>query len=120
MGDKVGVAYSVVILGDVVYLAGDSARARPLLEEGRAIAQELHDREHLAETLQSLALLALDEGDLQSADALVRASWALRQEFGERPGILAGLEIIAALKAARGQWTRAARLLGAADALREA
>ncbi len=75
-------------LGHVAELEGDDATARPLMEQGLALAQDAGDTRHTAGVLNSLGRIAHRQGDHVEALSFARRSLALARE--------AGLELMAA------------------------
>jgi tetratricopeptide (TPR) repeat protein len=124
LGDRRGIAYSLINLGIVAREQGDAARARALQEESLTLFRELDDRRNIAYTLTNLGNLACDQGDFARATLLHQESLALHRELGDKEGIATNLEGMARVATAPDTapevLVRAARLLGAADALREA
>jgi hypothetical protein len=70
--------------------------------------------------VDSLAHLALEQGDLDQAAALYRECLTAFAELENRQAIAGSLEGLAGVLAAQGDPPQAARLFGAAEALREA
>src|SRR5205823_4679731 len=103
LGDRLGIAASLHLLGNIALEERDLATAGSLYQEGLAIRSELGDRWGIAGLLEQLAALACEAEGERSDD---------------EPGGARGAEVAAAGPPAGAR--RAARLFGAAEALREA
>jgi predicted ATPase/transcriptional regulator with XRE-family HTH domain len=71
---------------------GDSAWARPLLEESIKIATELHDKQLIARALLILGSLALSQGDYPAARSYQLDCLKLYKELGNDWGAAAALD----------------------------
>jgi hypothetical protein len=120
LGDRLGMARSLQILGTVALRQGDYTAARAPLEESLLIQRERGDRHGMACSLHELGEVTRAQGDCRTARSLYIESLGVRHELGDKPGILECLEGLAAVNQTQGQPERAARLLGAAVALRQA
>jgi non-specific serine/threonine protein kinase len=104
------------------------------VEESLQVGRELGSKEPVAHALDELRLIAMRQGDWQTARSLPQESLMLWQELGNHWGLAEALEGVAHLVVAHGQalegpgsspsslreaGLRAARLLGAAERLRE-
>lgn len=98
---------------------GDPAPARDLLERAAHGARSAGSERLVARALNQRALLAIEEGDTQTAAALHDEALELQRDLGDVPGIAQTLEDVAGLAAAAGHHEHAARLVGAAEALRQ-
>ena len=100
---------------------GELKVARPLLEEGFAIAKQKGGVTEAVHLALGLARLSIWQGDADAARCLYREGLTLLLEFNVyKEGIAASLEGLAALEAGQGMPQHAVRLWGAAQALREA
>ena len=120
LGDKRGIARSLLNLGLVAYCQGDYSSARSLLEQSLAIQRELGDKRGIALSLLNLGAVSLKEGDLAAARAYLTESFILSLEMGDKPLIAYALEESAKLAHTEQTSERAALLFGAAGALSEA
>ena len=77
-------------------------------------------QQRIASSLNSLADLDLDQGDLASAQALYREALAIGRELGERLRIAFSLEGLAAVFDLLGRAPRAARIVSASSYTRPA
>jgi tetratricopeptide (TPR) repeat protein len=116
-----GVAYGLLLQGELALAMGDAAQATAYLEESLATYQTMNiDRRRMARVARLLGEIALGRG--QSGEALRHFAASLRaaQEGGTLASVAGSLEGLAGGAAAAGQAERALRLAGAAHALREA
>ena len=111
---------SLLSWGGVANTAGDTAAARPLLEECLSVFLERHDPRRANMARSELAHLERYEGHVTLAQALYRQTIIAWEELGNRGAQAHQLECLAFLAQAEGRAERAARLLGAADAARAA
>ena len=91
-----------------------------LIEESLAGAREVGDTWWEAAQLDSLAEMALAQGDLPRAKRLGRESLTLALEIGDRVGVGRCVALLAAAAARRGDPERAGCLWGGLDALEAA
>jgi tetratricopeptide (TPR) repeat protein len=105
-------------LGRLAHARGAYAEAITLLDESRAIQEELGARDRLARVLNDLGLSARRAGEPARALGAHRDSLALFQELRNREGIAECLQRIAGVLIDRGELMRAVRLLAAATSLR--
>jgi non-specific serine/threonine protein kinase len=87
LGDRRGVATSLVNLGFAVLHLGDKDRAAMLRQEVEALRGEPLDRWTLAWLTTFLALAALYESDYERSGALARESLAIYRELGDKRGV---------------------------------
>jgi predicted ATPase/DNA-binding CsgD family transcriptional regulator len=109
------------LLGLMHLECGELEAARPLLEEGWAIAKQKGGVTEAVHLALGLARLSARQGDTTTAHYLYQEGLTLLLEFNVyKEGMAATLEGMAALEAGQGTPRHAVRLLGAAHALREA
>jgi predicted ATPase/DNA-binding CsgD family transcriptional regulator len=87
LGDKRGVATSLVNLGFAALHLGDKERADVLRQEVEALRKEPPDRWTLAWLTTFLGLAAFYEGDYERSGALARESLAIYRELGDKRGV---------------------------------
>jgi predicted ATPase/DNA-binding CsgD family transcriptional regulator len=87
LGDRRGIARSLIGLGEVARARGDYAEARTLDEESLALMRELGDRAGLARVLNSFGALLADLDDHAAARVLYEESLALARALGDRRAI---------------------------------
>jgi predicted ATPase/Tfp pilus assembly protein PilF/DNA-binding XRE family transcriptional regulator len=102
LGDKQGIANSLLNLGLVAYRQGDYGRAAARHEESLKLARDLGDRRGIANSLSNLGHVAYRQGDYGRAAALYEESLALRRDLGDRAGIAECFEGLAVVAAALG------------------
>jgi non-specific serine/threonine protein kinase len=86
LGDRKGVAGSLINLGNVALEQGDYPSARTLYEESLTNWRELGDRTGTATALNNLGIVACDQRDYCSARAFYEESLAIARELGHRGG----------------------------------
>jgi DNA-binding CsgD family transcriptional regulator len=87
LGDRRGVATSLVNLSFAVLHQGDQERAAVLRQEVEALRGESLDRWTLAWLTMFLGLAALYEGDYERSGALATESLAIYRELGDKRGV---------------------------------
>ena len=87
LGDRRGVATSLVNLGFAALHLGDKERAAALRQEVEALRGEPLDRWTLAWLTTFLGLSPLYEGDYERSGALATESLAIYRELGDKRGI---------------------------------
>lgn len=100
------------------YDGDTSARPRTLLEDGLKAARAAGDAWHSVLILDSLAQVAIDHMDIESARSYWHECITIELSLGETLGIPSILEGFARLAGAQSEHQRALRLLGAAAGLR--
>jgi hypothetical protein len=106
-------------LGGAEYAAGNVELARAYRAEGAALARAIGERYTFGLGTVGLALVALEEGDLDEAAAHFKEALVASAELEDSwitPRALSGLASVATRKA---RHRRAARLSGASEAVRE-
>lgn len=86
-GDRVGMAYSLALLGRVTLLQGDNAGAADLLDESVAQFRGTADRWGLAHALDRRAFAARDAGAYEQAEALHSEGLDLRRALDDQQGL---------------------------------
>jgi tetratricopeptide (TPR) repeat protein len=128
IGDRPGIADSLIGLGSVVAEPGGYGAVQALHEEALVIYRETGDRPGIAWLLTDLGLGVYSQGEHALARVYLEESLSLFQEIGSRLGIAYSLEAFASLAATEtqskienpeSQIQRAAQLWGAAERLRE-
>jgi len=95
LGDQQGIAFSLGILGNIVWVRSDPATARFLLEEALALFREVDDQEYAAYSLFSLGLVARSQGEYAKACVLFKESVAIHRGLGNKRGIAHSLSQLA-------------------------
>ena len=119
IGIEQGVAYSLVLLGQLALQKGDPTTARPLLEKSVALLRELVIPGSLVESLSVLAKVCATQRDDRVARAHYEESVAIAGQIDDKVNMSTSLEGLANVVAAQGELVWAARLWGATEALRE-
>ncbi len=84
----------LVRAGRFLHALGASKEAKPLIEEGLALARELGDAREIAFALTSLGEVISFFGEHSAAEAFLREALDLYREVGYRPGIAAALNAL--------------------------
>jgi predicted ATPase/DNA-binding CsgD family transcriptional regulator len=118
VGDQVGIAQALTVLGLHEEFTSNFEEARAAFEESLAIAQEIGDRLREAISLNNLSDIYLEDGDAEIAQELLKDAIKIEVAIGHTPIYAAGnITSLAGPALALGQPRRAMVLLGAADAL---
>jgi DNA-binding CsgD family transcriptional regulator len=89
LGDEAGLAESLLILANIVALAGDTAEATALAAESLAIRRQRDDRVGTAWAMEVLGLMLMFQADFGAARGHFEAALALRN--GQRDNIVDAL-----------------------------
>ncbi len=108
-------AWALSFLGEAPDIVGIE-RAESAAREALSIFRQLGNDWGQANTLQLLAIFALDRGDVTQSGQLLAESIAVRRAIGERFGAVEGLVSAAAILARSDRYDAAARFIGAAEA----
>jgi predicted ATPase/DNA-binding CsgD family transcriptional regulator len=112
LGDKEGIASSIVYLGFVAVLGQRTdVPLASLLEEATRLKPELEDRRTVANLLVLEGLVALGRGDLEQAVALNEGGLALFREVSDVLGVVACLTNIGLVMLAQDEYERSATML---------
>jgi len=112
LGDKEGIALSIVMLGSVAVMGQrDDIPVEALIEEGALLRPEVEDRRTVAGLLDIEGGAALARGDLERAVELWEETLALYREVGDVLGIVACHTNLGLVKLAQGDYERSAALL---------
>jgi DNA-binding NarL/FixJ family response regulator len=120
VGYKRNIGLSVLFLAMVVFLQGDVARARSLLEESLVLFKEVGERGRIAEVFSFHGLISFSQSDYATARARLQESLQISLELDYKWDIAGCLEGLAAVVAAQGEPVRAVWCMSASQALREA
>jgi predicted ATPase/DNA-binding CsgD family transcriptional regulator len=107
VGDKQGIAFSLLNLGDHALGQGPYEQARPLLEESLALYRELGDQWGIAMVLNNLGLEKWSQGDHEGARVLFEESLALSREVQDEIRIAVALHNLGNLARYQGDYQRA-------------
>jgi tetratricopeptide (TPR) repeat protein len=120
LGDKWGIGWNLLDLGQIACLQGRYGEAKTLYEESLSLFRELGAKTKACLPLAYLGLLVHRQANDERAATLLREGLALARDQGSHWGRAECLEGLAALRVAPGRWQQAAMLFGAAAAQREA
>jgi tetratricopeptide (TPR) repeat protein len=119
LGNKDGMAQSLIMLGDIVAFQGDDVSARSLYaaarsacEESLVILHERGDKWRLARSLNTLGELVRTEGDYAAARSFYEQSLTLRRELGDEWGVANSLINLGYVACSQGDYRHAATLIG--------
>ncbi len=109
LGDKYGVALSLVILGFVARDRGDYERSVALFEQSLALAQEVGHKWGTAVALMGLGTVIQRE-DYERAATLLKESLGLFRGIGDKHGIGRCLMLVGSVAQVQGDYQRAIEL----------
>ncbi len=95
LGDDNAIADGYNSLAGALHGAGDTCRARAILQEGVAWWESRHDRHGLASALSNLGVLASDDGDYQAARRFGEQALAMRLALCHEESIAISYENLA-------------------------
>ncbi len=108
LGDRKGIAKTLLYLGEISSIQGDYAKADALYEESLKIRRELGDSEGIAETLMYLGnTLYFLQGNYAGSQALYEESLEILRNLNDKASIAAILSIIADIESFQGDYIRA-------------
>jgi predicted ATPase/DNA-binding CsgD family transcriptional regulator len=87
LGDTVGIAFSLYLLGIVAWRKGNAPLALERSEESLALFRAVGDKERIAYALFQLAYMASTQGEYARGSALLEEAVALHREVGNKRGI---------------------------------
>jgi predicted ATPase/DNA-binding CsgD family transcriptional regulator len=117
MGDQVVIAQTLLNLGSVANIAGDTARAVTLFEESLALARAVEDQRTVARALNQLGEVARHQGDDAHAAAYYEESLLLWRQLAENERIAMVLHNLGPVVYRLGDHRRAVALLSESLAL---
>jgi hypothetical protein len=121
LGDKIGIARSLLHLAGYARFRCDHARARSLWDESLGVAQEVADKETIAYVLVYGTSIVMALGDPALARVYFEQGLALAQELGHKVMTAAAHEDLARVDRSQGEWAAAeARLRKSLTLLRDA
>jgi non-specific serine/threonine protein kinase len=110
LGNRHGIAISLLSLGNATYHQGNYPAARTLYEESLSIARELGDLHRIASALGNLANVASNQGDYPAARSLHEESISIFRELGDRKGVASALANLANAAGRQGEFAAARSL----------
>lgn len=111
MGDKQGIAHSLVILATALFEQGNWQQGTELLEESLALQRELQDKWGIAASLNNLGVIAYQEKDYERARAFYEESLTLRRELDDSRGVAFSLNNLGEVARRQGDCVRARSLI---------
>ncbi len=105
--DKVGIASSLRILGNVMYEQGNYKAARELHEESLACARAAEDKPSIGAASVNLAIVASHEGDYGRAGAMCIDSLVVFREVRDKRGTAVALNMLGILASDQGDYMTA-------------
>jgi len=104
----------LVLLGESWYQSGDPAKAAGFYQRARLLGHPDRDQQWLADILDDLSQIALQKGDLASAEDLNAQGIALAQQLESSQSLLTHKIQSAAIAAARHEYSKAEHAYGVA------
>jgi predicted ATPase len=120
LGDRRGVATTLVNLGWIAFHRCDYESARSLSEEGLVLHSELNNQPGVALALNNLGFITYYQGEYESARVIFLKTADLRREMGEKRGLAFALTHLARCLLKLSDFERARADLDEAMALIEA
>ena len=111
IGDKGGLAYSLMSLGTVNLTHGENSLAHLQLQESLEQCRELRNKEGIAWSLLMLALLLLTENNLSKVTPLLEECLALFNEISNKQGRARALLLMGELMSKQGKYEEAQSFL---------
>jgi DNA-binding NarL/FixJ family response regulator len=102
---------AATVIGSANRYLGNHEGARRGFVRAMELRDELGDRRGMSVSINNLALLELDGGDLHRARQLFEQALAIKREFGERRSIAIGLANLADVLIRTSQWDAAEAVL---------
>jgi predicted ATPase/DNA-binding CsgD family transcriptional regulator len=107
LGDKRGIAASLMMLGQAASLRGNFVAALTLHQESLALHRELEDREGIADSLLHLGWTSFTLGDFSKAGEQYEGSLQILRDLGNREAIATVLDSLGHVANLRGEYARA-------------
>jgi predicted ATPase/DNA-binding CsgD family transcriptional regulator len=104
-------AFASTVLASAHRYLGDNAAARRSFQDAMDLRIALGDRRGVSVAINNMALLELDDGNLERARELFERALAIKRELGERRSIAIGLANLADVLIKTSQWEAADRVL---------
>ncbi|MDQ6661668.1 MAG: protein kinase [Chloroflexota bacterium] len=98
LGDQSGIAFSLYLLGVVLWSKGNLTAGCTLIEEALALFRKLRDTDLVAWSLYLLALFESSQGEYAKASALLEESLSLHRARGHKRGIAFSLVHLAQVR----------------------
>ena len=111
IGDKGGLAYSLMSLGTVNLTHGENSLAHLQLQESLEQCRELRNKEGIAWSLLMLALLLLTENNLSKVTPLLEECLVLFNEISNKQGRARALMLMGELMSKQGKYIEARSFL---------
>ena len=90
-GDRKAAAFAATAVGSAHRYLGDNQAARRFFERSMNLRRQLADRRGVSVSLNNLALLAVDDGELERALGLFEESLLIKRQLGEPRAVAVGL-----------------------------
>ena len=107
LGDKRGIAASLMLLGQAASVRGNFVAALTLHEESLALRRELEDREGIADSLVHQGWMSFMRGDFAKAGQQYEESLQIFRDLGDREAIETVLASLGHVATFRGEYARA-------------
>jgi eukaryotic-like serine/threonine-protein kinase len=120
VGDRGGTAWTLRILGLVLWTQGEHVRARAAHDEALATFRATGNQRGLAAASNALALLLMKQGRLSEGRRLLTEALDISREIGDQASVARLLTNIAYVTRSEGNLTKASRMLEEALPIRRA
>ncbi|OYR45261.1 tetratricopeptide repeat protein [Halorubrum sp. Hd13] len=107
LGDRQGVANSLINLGAVAQSQGNYDDARDYYRQSRSIFEELGDRQGIANSLGNLGIISRIQDGYDDARDYHRQSLKIKKELGDRQGIANSLGNLGLVAQSQGEYDQA-------------
>ena len=117
LGDKGGVAHSLIMLGFVALNQGDYDLVIARGQEGLNLAREVGDKGGVSVSLLLLGMVAMDHGEYERATDLYQESLALAREMGDKGSIAWSIKYLGIVTRYQGKYKQARALFEESETL---
>ena len=105
--DHWGLSYTLRYLAVVLWMEGEYAAARPVIESSLSLASQIGDRQGVAITLTVKSYVSRSLGEHPAAEAAARESFAQHEAYGDRRGAAQALWALGMAVAGQGRYVEA-------------
>jgi predicted ATPase/DNA-binding SARP family transcriptional activator len=110
LGEKRGMASSLLLLGIAAHYQGNIDREASLLKESLSLSRESNDQANAADTLLWMGRARMKQGDFDLAAEMLNESFKMYQESGNKDGMAFAIGSLGDMERRQGNFPRAAEL----------